>query len=262
MSVMTWISLVGITLAVFALIATLAVRAGFRAEFVDTILGANAHVTVYSAGHADEQGNLTKGFPDDAATVAALRAIEGVTRAAPLVRGQVMVTAFDQTTGGDVYGMTAQDLASLPRIGAGSLGQGNLADFSQGIAMGSEMARELGVTVGDRVRLIAPSGVKSALGTSPRVKAYTVEYIFTAGRYDIDKVRLYLPLAEAQSFFNRSVVGRTGRCQPGLVRQAAQHGDVIGGQVIRGSFVLTQPGQLLGPLLGGQALHRLTEQFD
>ena len=202
-SVMTWISLVGITLAVFALIATLAVRAGFRAEFVDTILGANAHVTVYSAGHADEQGNLTKGFPDDAATVAALRAIEGVTRAAPLVRGQVMVTAFDQTTGGDVYGMTAQDLASLPRIGAGSLGQGNLADFAQGIAMGSEMARELGVTVGDRVRLIAPSGVKSALGTSPRVKAYTVEYIFTAGRYDIDKVRLYLPLAEAQSFFNR-----------------------------------------------------------
>ncbi len=47
-SVMTWISLVGITLGVVALIATLAVRAGFRAEFVDTILGANAHVTVYS----------------------------------------------------------------------------------------------------------------------------------------------------------------------------------------------------------------------
>ena len=45
-SVMTWISLIGITLAVFALIATLAVRAGVRAEFVDTILGANAHVTV------------------------------------------------------------------------------------------------------------------------------------------------------------------------------------------------------------------------
>ena len=49
-SVMTWISLIGITLAVFALIATLAVRSGFRAEFVDTILGANAHVTVYQIG--------------------------------------------------------------------------------------------------------------------------------------------------------------------------------------------------------------------
>ena len=48
-SVMTWISLIGIALGVMALIATLAVRAGFRAEFVDTILGANAHTTVYMA---------------------------------------------------------------------------------------------------------------------------------------------------------------------------------------------------------------------
>ena len=49
-SVMTWISLIGITLAVFALIATLAVRSGFRSDFVGTILGANAHVTVYNSG--------------------------------------------------------------------------------------------------------------------------------------------------------------------------------------------------------------------
>ena len=53
---MTWISLIGITLAVFALIATLAVRSGFRAEFVDTILGANAHVTVYNMAAVDDNG--------------------------------------------------------------------------------------------------------------------------------------------------------------------------------------------------------------
>ena len=56
-SVMTWISLIGITLAVFALIATLAVRSGFRAEFVDTILGANAHVTVYEMGVVQPNGS-------------------------------------------------------------------------------------------------------------------------------------------------------------------------------------------------------------
>lgn len=202
-SVMTWISLIGITLAVFALIATLAVRAGFRAEFVDTILGANAHVTVYSSGHMDENGNLVKGFTDYDAMAERLRSVPGVTRAAPLVRGQVMVTAGEQTTGGDVYGISEADLASLPRIGTGSKAEGNLADFPQGIAIGSELARTLGVTVGDRIRLIAPSGVKTAFGTSPRVNAYTVEYIFTAGRYDIDKIRIYMPLAEAQSYFNR-----------------------------------------------------------
>ncbi len=202
-SVMTWISLVGITLAVFALIATLAVRAGFRAEFVDTILGANAHVTVYSAGRSDENGNLVKGFADYAAIAERLKAVPGVTRAAPLIRGQVMVTAFDQTTGGDVYGMTKEDLATLPRIGMGTKSRGSLEDYPNGIALGSQLADQLGVDIGDRVRLVAPSGVKTAFGTSPRVNAYTVAYIFTAGRYDIDKVRIYMPLAEAQSYFNK-----------------------------------------------------------
>ena len=61
-SVMTWISLIGITLAVFALIATLSVRAGFRAEFVDTILGANAHVTIYAAQHQAADGRIIRSF--------------------------------------------------------------------------------------------------------------------------------------------------------------------------------------------------------
>ena len=63
-SVMTWISLIGITLAVFALIATLAVRSGFRSEFVGTILGANAHVTVYSSGTVNQQGRLERSLAD------------------------------------------------------------------------------------------------------------------------------------------------------------------------------------------------------
>ena len=63
-STMTWISLIGITLAVFALIATLAVRTGFRAEFVDTILGANAHVTLYNMGEVTEAGRIDRTISD------------------------------------------------------------------------------------------------------------------------------------------------------------------------------------------------------
>ena len=91
-SVMTWISLIGITLAVFALIATMAVRAGFRAEFVSTILGANAHVTVYSSGETDADGNVLRGFAEAEPIGDALRAVPGVTHAAGVVRGQVMIT--------------------------------------------------------------------------------------------------------------------------------------------------------------------------
>ncbi|CAM8633773.1 LolE ABC-type transport system, involved in lipoprotein release, permease component [Paracoccaceae bacterium] len=203
-SVMTWISLIGITLAVFALIATLAVRAGFRAEFVDTILGANAHVTVYSAGRVAEDGRMVKAFEDYDAIAAKLATLPGVTRAAPLVKGQVMVTSVEgPALGAEVYGIRLEDLKTIPRVGTNADAYGNIDDFERGIAIGSGIARELGVTVGDRIRLVAPSGVKTAFGSSPRVNAYEVVYVFTAGRWDIDKTRIYMPFAEAQSYFNR-----------------------------------------------------------
>lgn len=201
-SVMTWISLVGITLAVFALIATLAVRAGFRAEFVDTILGANAHMTVYAAQRPDENGRLVEGFADFDAMADRLRVVPGVIRAAPLVKAQVMATANGRNAGVELYGMRTADVAGLPRIGQPEEALGDLSRLDAGIAIGSGIARDLGVTVGDRIRIISPDGARTAFGTSPRVMGYEVVYIFTAGRYDIDRTRAYLPLAAAQDFLN------------------------------------------------------------
>ena len=202
-SVMTWISLIGITLAVFALIATLAVRAGFRAEFVDTILGANAHVTVYSSARQGDDGVTISGFVQGGGIEAALLAVPGVTRAAPLVKGQVMAAGSDRNLGAEVFGIALADLKTIPRVGIGAEAFGDIDDFDNGIAIGSGIARELNLTVGDKLRLISPNGAKTAFGTSPRVNAYEVVYVFTAGRYDIDRTRIYMPLAEAQSFFNR-----------------------------------------------------------
>ncbi|MGD9918567.1 MAG: lipoprotein-releasing ABC transporter permease subunit [Paenirhodobacter sp.] len=204
-SVMTWISLIGITLGVAALIITLAVRAGFRAEFVDTILGSNAHVTVYSAPMEVVPGSgvFSSLMRDYDARAERIRAIPGVTRAAPLIRGQVMATLGDRSNVAEVYGITRENLETIPRVANPKTSRGDLARFGEGIAMGSELARELGVDLGDRVKLISPNGAKTPFGTSPRVNAYEVTYIFTAGRWDIDKTRIYMPFAEAQSFFNR-----------------------------------------------------------
>ena len=203
-SVMTWISLVGITLAVFALIATLAVRSGFRAEFVDTILGANAHVTVYNAGEVNAQsGRIDRTLQDYEAMAERVRAVPGVTRAAPLIKGQVMANARDRNAGVQVFGIAPEDLHSIPRVADPATSRGDIASFPEGIAIGSGVAQELGVGIGDRIKLISPNGVKTAFGTSPRINAYDVVYIFSAGRYDIDRVRVYLPFDEAQSFFNR-----------------------------------------------------------
>ncbi len=205
-SVMTWISLVGVTLAVFALIATLAIRSGFRAEFVDTILGSNAHVTVYQQTAIAGTTQVSRLIPDYEQLSTDLAAIPGVTRAAPLVRGQVLANRGQQNTAADVYGISPADLLTIPRIANPEDRVGDIANFTQGIAMGSGVARELGVTVGDRVKLISPNGARTAMGTAPRTSAYDVVYIFTAGRFDIDRTRIYMPLADAQIFFNRDGV--------------------------------------------------------
>ncbi|MEQ9693803.1 lipoprotein-releasing ABC transporter permease subunit [Shimia sp. SDUM112013] len=205
-SVMTWISLIGITLAVFALIATLAVRSGFRAEFVDTILGANAHVTVYQSGVVDETGRLTRTIDNYDEMATALRAVPGVTRAAPLIKGQVMANLRSRNAGVQVFGMSAENLSQLPRIADPETGRGDLERFDDGIAIGAGVAQSLGAMVGDRIKIISPNGVKTAFGTSPRISAFEVVYIFSAGRFDIDNTRVYLPFAEAQNFFGREGV--------------------------------------------------------
>ncbi|MCK0102472.1 lipoprotein-releasing ABC transporter permease subunit [Pseudohalocynthiibacter sp. F2068] len=202
-SVMTWISLIGIMLAVAALIITMAVRAGFRAEFVDTILGANAHVTLYNSSIVTETGQITRVIDDYAEKAEAVRAVPGVVRAAPLVKGQVMANNQSYNIGVQVFGIALEDLKGIPRIADANTGQGDIARFDEGIALGAGVATDLGVGIGGRIRLISPNGVRTAMGTSPRVKAYEVVYIFSAGRYDIDHTRVYMPFAEAQSYFNR-----------------------------------------------------------
>ncbi len=205
-SVMTWISLIGISLAVFALIATLAVRAGFRAEFVDTILGANAHVTVYNAGTVSQTGHIDRTLQDYQAMAERVRAVPGVTRVAPLIKGQVMANARSRNAGVEVFGITLENLKTIPRVANPETSSGDINGFVSGVAIGSGVARELGVSLGDKIKIISPNGVKTAFGTSPRVKAYVVQYVFSAGRYDIDRTRVYMPFEEAQLFFNREGV--------------------------------------------------------
>lgn len=247
-STMTWISLIGITLAVFALIATLSVRSGFRAEFVGTILGANAHVTVYSIGTVTEAGSIDRTITNYEEMAEKIATVPGVTRAAPLIRGQVMAANQGRNAGVEVFGIAPENLATLPGIANPDTSIGDINQFSNGIALGSGVARELGVRVGDRIRLISPNGVKTAFGTSPRVNAYEVTYIFSAGRYDIDRTRAYLPFLDAQLFFNRDGLAdeievmveepeAVDRLAPVLLQAAGERGQIWTWQDASGGFL-------------------------
>ena len=201
-SVIAWYALIGVMLGVAALIVVQAVMIGFREEFIDRILGVNAHVTVYSAEY-DQANNRSRSIENYAEMAAAIAAVEGVVRAAPIIKAQVMASANGQNTGVQIYGETLEDLKDLPLIARPESFRGDIEQYEDGVAVGEGIARALNLRVGDFIQLISPDGAVTPFGTTPRINDYQVMYIFKVGRADIDRTRIYMPFAEAQSFFNR-----------------------------------------------------------
>ena len=164
-SVIAWYALIGVMLGVATLIIVQAVMIGFREEFTDRILGANAHVTVYYSADPETSSRL---IPDYDALTQRLAAVPGVTHAAPLIRGQVMIAANGRASGVEVLGTRLADLQAVPLVAHPETAAGDLTQFDSGIAIGSGVARDLGVGVGDTVTLISPEGMDTPFGTQPR----------------------------------------------------------------------------------------------
>jgi len=193
-SVISGFSLVGIALGVATLIIVMSVMNGFRHELLSRILGLNGHVTVQAA-----VGTLTN-FDAMAARV---RAVKGVTRVAPIVDGQVMATQNGIASGVIVRGMREQDLRTLTTVSK-SLSEGALAHFTGGdsVIIGARLAERMHILPGGRVTLIAPRGSVTPFGVTPRVKTYTVAGTFRIGMSEYDQTFVFMPLAEAQLYFN------------------------------------------------------------
>ena len=157
-----------------------------------------------------ESGAMSRDIVDFEEMTDRVAQVPGVIRAAPLIKGQVMASAQGNTSGVEVFGIRPDDLMTIPRVADPQESWGDIDRFGAegvpGIAIGSGVSRELQATVGDVVQLISPNGVKTAFGTSPRVSNYEIVYVFTAGRYDIDRTRVYMPFTEAQTYFNQEGV--------------------------------------------------------
>jgi len=203
-SVIAWYALIGVMLGVATLIVVQAVMIGFREEFTDRILGSNAHLTVYNQTYQTENGALSRAILDGAELAARIETVPGVLHAAPLIRGQVMASANGRNTGLDLRGQSLEDISALPLVSQPETRIGSLEDLPDGIGIGTGVAQELGVTIGDVITLISPDGVQTAFGvTAPRLSDYEVVYIFGVGRFDIDKTRAYLTREEAAYYFDR-----------------------------------------------------------
>lgn len=115
-----------------------------------------------------------------------------------------MASANATTTGVDVFGISPENILSIKRVSDPKTSIGDISNFSKGLAIGSGVAQALNVSVGNEIKLVSPTGVKTAFGASPRVKTFEVQYVFTAGRHDMDKVRIYMPFRSAQEYFDRA----------------------------------------------------------
>lgn len=193
-SIITFISVAGVTVGVTALIVVLAVMNGFEKELKDRILGATAHVHVTSL-----EGSM--GAP--AALAARLRAMPGVAGASPYILTQMMISSGSGTAGGVLRGIDVEHVGSvtrLPRdIRVGSLAAlvGNSGSGLPGVLLGRELAANLGVSVGDVVEILVPGGSVTPLGAFPRVARFRVGGLFESGMYDFDSSFAYVSIGEA-----------------------------------------------------------------
>ena len=129
----------------------------------------------------------------------------GVRLAAPIVEGQALASSPFNASGVLVRGIRAADLAKLRSI-ANNIKQGTLDGFDdgQGIAIGSRLAEQLSLRAGDNITLVAPRGAVTPMGTTPRIKAYKIAAIFEIGMSEYDAAFVFMPLPEAQAYFNRA----------------------------------------------------------
>jgi lipoprotein-releasing system permease protein len=194
-SVISLISFVGIMLGVATLIIVMAVMNGFRAELLNRILGVNGHLIVEP---------IDRVFDDYAGVAGRIEGVEGVRYAIPLVQGQVLATGrVGAGTGALVRGVREEDIKKMTLV-AENIRQGSIDGFdqSEGVAIGKRMADSLGLAVGDGIQLVAPEGDVTPFGVTPRQKIYPVVAIFEVGMSEYDGSIIYLPLSEAQLYFN------------------------------------------------------------
>jgi lipoprotein-releasing system permease protein len=194
-SFISGVSMLGIALGVAALIIVLSVMNGFQKEVTDRMLSVIAHVEVF-----ESQGNA---LADWRQTAEQARRSPQVIGAAPFIASQALIARGDDMRGALVRGISPREEATVTDLAA-RLKDTTLAQLvpgGWGIVLGVELARNLGVRVGDKVTIAAPGGQVTPAGLIPRFKQLTVVGTFDAGHYEYDSGLALIHLDDAAKLF-------------------------------------------------------------
>jgi len=192
----------GLMLGVATLIVVLSVMNGFERELRNRILAVTSHATIMG---------LSGPMSDWRALQVQLRQQPGVQAVVPYIASEAMFAAGPHMVGASVRGVLPQEerraTGLAQRVIAGSLD--DLKPGSYAIILGSALAHELGVGVGDSVVLIAPEGTATPTGVVPRMRRFTVAGLFKSGMYEFDRGLALVDLDDAARLF-RTGSGVTG----------------------------------------------------
>lgn len=197
-SVISWVSLIGITLGVATLIVVMSVMGGFHDTLLSRIIGMNGHVVVY------HQSNTISDYDFLIDKMRQNKVVEQyVVSMVPIAEGQIMASAHGNNSGAMVRGIRMPDLISKTKSGTRVYGK-SLDKVADGeLIIGSSLSRNLRVTSGDKVSLIsANGGTATPFGTMPRIMAYPVVSSFFMGMYEYDNGYIFMPLETAQKYLN------------------------------------------------------------
>src|SRR5262245_54043227 len=192
-SAVTWLSLIAIGLGVWFLINTLSAMNGLQADLINRILGVSPHMLVEPSGAAAERLESLR---------QSIAQLPGVLQAAPVVGGDGLAAAGKWSTGARIVGIAPEDLMARPII-ANELTEGALAKFQgPSVVVGAGLARDLGVVLGGRLKLIVPKRDPVTGTLIPRGQSFTVVAVFETRRDEYDKFLVFLTLPAAQQLFD------------------------------------------------------------
>lgn len=196
-SVISFISILGVAVGVGALIIVISVMSGFDDDLKDKIIGTYSHIEVIS----------DYGIKPSAEFTNKILSTEHVVAAAYFLNGQALVRKNEKVTGVIVKGVDPKDEVNVNKLGT-YLKIGSLAGISSGdVVIGSELADKLDVSLGDTISIISPAQTeqkRSVIPSIPKVegKDFRICGIFTSGMYEYDSNLVYASLPEAQKLFS------------------------------------------------------------
>ncbi|MBU0730992.1 MAG: lipoprotein-releasing ABC transporter permease subunit [Proteobacteria bacterium] len=197
-SLITIISITGVMVGVMALIMVLGVMTGFTEGFRAKILGINSHIVIQKFGNSIDNYEVLK---------QRIEKTPGIIAATPFIYSQTMLTSNSTGTGAVLRGIDPVSAGRVLSIEE-YIVEGSLADLAKssdslpGILLGKDLAHQLRVSVGDRIKLISPSGPLTPMGVIPKMKAVTITGIFDTGMYEYDSALAYVSIETAQDFLD------------------------------------------------------------